>query len=188
MTQEEVKEIMSEAQVGMEHSLEHLEHELIKVRTGKASPTMVNELLVNYYGSPTPLNQVGNITSADSRTLMIQPWEKSVIPAIEKAIFEANLGVTPQNDGEVVRITIPMLTEERRKELVKQAKHLGEEAKVSIRNSRRHVMDELKKAIKAGLPEDIGKRKEDELQKMTNSFTDKVDKMIDVKEKDIMTV
>lgn len=188
MTQEEVQEIMAEAKEGMEQSLEHLEHELIKVRTGKASPAMVNELMVEYYGSPTPLNQVSNVSSADSRTLMIQPWEKSVIPAIERAIFEANLGVTPQNDGEVVRITIPMLTEERRKDLVKQAKALGEEAKVSIRNSRRHVMDELKKAIKAGLPEDIGKRKEDQLQNLTDSFTDKVDKMIDAKEKDIMTV
>ena len=149
---------------------------------------MVSGLMVNYYGSPTPMNQIGNISAADSRTLTIQPWEKSVIPDIEKAIFEANLGVTPQNDGELVRISIPMLTEERRKELVKQAKAIGEDTKISIRNARQKLMDKIKKAVKDGLSEDMGKQKEGEAQNLTNTFTKKIDTIIGNKEKDILTI
>ena len=149
---------------------------------------MVSGLLVDYYGSPTPLNQVANVSSADARTLAIQPWEKSMLSAIEQAIFAANLGITPMNDGEFVRITIPPLTEERRRELVKQAKHLGEEAKVSLRSGRHKMMDFIKAEVKDGYPEDMGKRKEGHVDKMLHEFSDKVDAMISAKETDIMTV
>ncbi|MCB0639421.1 MAG: ribosome recycling factor [Lewinella sp.] len=186
--QEDVDLYLEEAQGGMQHSIEHLENELLKVRAGKASPNMVNELKVPYYGTETPMNQVATVSNADSKTLIIQPWEKNMLAPIEKAIFEANLGVTPQNDGEVVRITIPALTEERRKDLVKKAKELGEEAKVSIRSVRHKAMDHIKKAVKNGYPEDAGKRKENEVQKLTDDFSGKVDHMIDAKEKDIMTI
>ena len=126
---EDIEVYLGKGKDDMQKALDHLQTELSKIRTGKASPSMVSGLLVDYYGSPTPLNQVANVSSADARTLAIQPWEKSMLSAIEQAIFAANLGITPMNDGEFVRITIPPLTEERRRELVKQAKHLGEEAK-----------------------------------------------------------
>lgn len=176
------------AEEGMKHSLEHLQKELVKVRTGKASTAMLDGLLVTYYGSPTPLKQVANVNTADSRTIVIQPWEKSMLGPIEKAIFEANFGITPQNDGEIVRLIIPPLTEERRRDLVKQIKQLGEDTKVGIRNVRRDAMDELKKAVKNGYPEDAGKRMESNVQDLTNTYTDKVDKMLEVKEEDIMKV
>ena len=128
MTSEDLNKVIDKAQHLMDQALEHLNHELSKVRTGKASPALVQEIKVEYYGTPTPLNQIANVSSSDARTIVIQPWEKSMLKHIENAIFEANLGVTPQNDGEVVRLSIPPLTEERRKELVKQAKHLAEEA------------------------------------------------------------
>ncbi len=176
------------AQEDMEHALEHLQRELIKIRTGKASPAMLSGIKVPYYGSSTPLNQVANISTQDARTLAIQPWEKSMLGPIEKAIFEANLGLTPQNDGELIRINIPPLTEERRRDLSKQAKSLGEEAKVSVRNARHKAMDSVKKAVKSGYPEDAGKRRESEVQDTTNDYTDKIDKMIENKEKEIMTV
>jgi ribosome recycling factor len=185
---EDIDSYLAEAEAGMQHSIEHLEHELIKVRAGKASPNMVNELLVPYYGADTPIGQVANVSNADSKTLIIQPWEKNMLAPIEKAIFEANLGVTPQNDGEVVRITLPALTEERRRDLVKNAKKLAEDAKVSIRSVRHKAMDHIKKAVKDGYPEDAGKRMEDQVQKLTNDFSAKVDHMIEAKEKDIMTI
>jgi len=188
MTQEEVKKYVTDAKESMQDSIEHLQKELLKVRTGKASPAMVADLIVPYYGNPTPLNQVANVSSLDSRTLAIQPWEKSMLAPIEKAIFEANLGITPQNDGEVVRLAIPALTEERRKGLVKQIKSLGEDAKVSLRNARHKAMDQIKKAVKDGYPEDAGKRIENEIQELTDSFSGKVDKLIESKEKDIMTI
>ncbi len=188
MLQEELDILIETAKESMAQSIVHLQNELVKVRTGKASPNMVNSLLVEYYGNPTPLNQVANVSNADARSLMIQPWEKTMLAPIEKAIFEANLGLTPQNDGEVIRINIPPLTEERRKELVKKAKALGEETKVSLRNVRRDAMEHLKKAAKEGLPEDIEKRKEGEVQEMTDEFVNKVDRMVDTKEKDIMKI
>lgn len=186
--EEDVNLIIEMAEDGMKHSLEHLQKELVKVRTGKASTAMLDGLLVAYYGSPTPLKQVANVNTSDARTIVIQPWEKNMLGPIEKSIFEANFGITPQNDGEVVRLVIPPLTEDRRKDLVKQVKHLGEEAKVSIRNSRREAMEQIKKEVKNGYPEDAGKRKEGEVQDLTNKYTDKVDKMLEVKEEDIMTV
>lgn len=186
--EEDVSLIVTIAEDGMKHSLEHLQKELVRVRTGKASTAMLDGILVNYYGSPTPLKQVANVSTSDSRTLVIQPWEKSMVAPIEKSIFEANLGITPQNDGELVRLVIPALTEERRLELVKQIKHMGEDAKVSIRNARREAMEEIKKAVKDGYPEDLGKRKEGEVQELTNQYTAKVDKMLEIKEEDIMKV
>lgn len=172
----------------MDSALEHLSHELTKIRTGKASPAMLSGLLVEYYGSPTPLTQVANVGASDARTLTIQPWEKSMLGPIEQAIFAANLGLTPMNDGEIIRINIPPLTEERRHNLVKQAKHLGEEGKISLRNTRHKIMDTIKKSVKEGYPEDMGKRKEDAADKLTHEYSDKIDKMIEAKEEDIMTV
>ncbi len=179
---------IEEAQEKMDHSLDHLKKELQKISTGKANPAMVRDLQVNYYGTMTPMNQVANISTSDSRTLAIQPWEKSMLAPIEKSIFEANLGVTPQNDGEIVRISIPPLTEERRKQLVKQAKSLGEDAKVSIRNARRDIMEVIKKAVKDGYPEDEGKRQEASINDMTTKHTNSVDQIFTSKEQDIMTI
>ena len=172
----------------MAHSLEHLQSELSKVRAGKASTAMLKGVMVNYYGSPTPLSQVANLNTPDSRTISIQPWEKSILGDIEKAIFEANLGVTPMNDGEFVRISVPPLTQERRKDLVKQCKGMGEDTKVSLRNERHKLMDAIKKEVKNGYPEDAGKKKEAAVQTMTNDFGAKVDKLIQAKEADILTV
>lgn len=186
--QEEIKKLITETKGAMDHAIEHLNNELVKVRTGTANASMVAGLLVAYYGNPTPLNQVGNISNADSRTLVIQPWEKTMIGPIEKAIFEANLGVTPQNDGEVIRISIPPLTEERRKDLVKQVKSLGEDAKVSIRSARHKAIDGIRKAVKDGYPEDMGHDKEAEAQKLTDGFGQKVDDLVKAKDEDIMTI
>lgn len=175
-------------QESMEDAIDHLQNELLKIRTGKASPAMISTLTVNYYGSPTPLNQVASVSASDSRTLSIQPWEKAMLGPIEKAIFEANLGLTPMNDGELVRISIPPLTEERRKNLVKNVKSLGEDAKISLRNTRQKLMELVKKEVKDGYPEDAGKRREDEIQKMVTSYGTKVDQIVDLKEKEIMTI
>ena len=186
--EEDVSLIPEMTEDAMKHSLEHLQKELVKVRTGKASTAMLDGLLVAYYGSPTPLKQVANVTTADARTIVIQPWEKSMLGPIERSIFEANFGITPQNDGEIVRLVIPPLTEERRKDLVKQVKGLGEDAKVSIRNARRDAMEEIKKEVKTGYPEDAGKRMEGKIQDLTNLYSEKVDKMLEIKEEDIMKV
>jgi ribosome recycling factor len=169
-------------------AIEHLVFELNKIRAGKASPAILNGLMVDYYGSPTPLTQVANVSTPDARTLSIQPWEKKMLSAIEKAIFEANLGITPMNDGEVVRLMIPPMSEERRVAMVKQAKQAGEESKVAIRNHRHKIMDFIKKKVKDGFPEDLGKRKEEEVQKAIDAYMVKIDKMLESKEKDIMTV
>ncbi len=188
MQQEEIQIYLEEAEISMSGSLEHLQKELTKVRAGKASVNMVSDIVVPYYGSPTALNQVANVSTSDSRTLIIQPWEKTMLAPIEKSIFEANLGVTPQNDGEIIRISRPPVTEERRKELVKTAKNYGEEAKVAIRNARREAMEGIKKGVKEGYPEDEGKKLEQDVQQMTDSFSDKVEKLVSAKEKDIMTI
>lgn len=185
---EDIEDIMEMAKMGMDAAIEHLQHELVKVRTGKASATMLNGILVPYYGNPTPLNQVSNITTSDSRTLNIQPWEKNMLGPIEKAIFEANLGITPQNNGEMVILNIPALTEERRRELVKKSKSLAEDSKVGVRQARREAIDDIKKLVKNGYPEDAGKRKEDEIQDLTNKYTNKIDEMVKIKEADIMKI
>ena len=186
--QEVIDKVIQQTKDEMEHSIEHLKHELQKVRTGKAATNLVNEILVSYYGTPTPMGQVANISTSDARTITIQPWEKSMIEPIEKAIFEANLGLTPQNDGELVRLSIPVLTEERRMEYVKKAKSLGEEAKVSIRSVRHKAMEIIKKSVKDGYPEDAGKRMETNIQDTTNNFGKMVDDYVSAKEKDILTI
>lgn len=188
MQEATIEQKIKEAQQMMSSTLTHLQDELKKIRAGKASPTMLNGIMVPYYGNPTPLNQVANITASDSKTLSIQPWEKTMIAPIEKSIFEANLGITPQNNGEAILITIPPVTEDRRKQLVKQAKSAGEDAKVSLRNVRREVMDFIKKEVKEGYPEDAGKRKEGEVDSMVKKQNDQIEKIIAAKEADIMTV
>ena len=186
--EETIESMMIKGKDEMDHAIDHLKAELVKIRAGKASPAMLNGIMVEYYGNPTPLNQVASIGTPDSRTISIQPWEKSMLGPIEKAIFASNLGVTPMNDGEFVRINVPPLTEERRVILVKQCKSLGEESKVSLRNTRHKMMDFIKKEVKDGYPEDAGKRKESKVQDMVNNYTEKIDHLIEVKEKDIMTV
>ena len=179
---------MEITQEGMQQALEHLKKELTHVKAGKASPAMVDGLKVSYYGTPTLLSQVSNVTTSDAKTLVIQPWEKNMLPHIEKAIFEANLGVTPMNDGEVIRLVIPPLTEERRRDLVKRVKQFGEDAKIGLRSVRHKTMDVIKKAVKDGYPEDAGKRMEGSVQQMVDDYSKKVDQMVEAKEKDIMTV
>lgn len=173
---------------GMNDTMSHLQSELAKVRTGKANPGMIDGVMVNYYGVPTPINQVANISVADSRTLAIQPWDKKIINDVERAIIESNLGYNPMNDGEFVRIPVPPLTEERRKILVKQAKGLGEDSKVSIRSVRKDAMDHVKKEVKNGYPEDAGKRLEGKIEDLVKSFYTAIDEHIDAKEKDILTI
>jgi ribosome recycling factor len=172
----------------MDHAIDHLKKELTKIRTGKANTGMLEGLLVEYYGTNTPLQQVANVGIADARTITIQPWEKSMLAKIEQSIFAANLGITPMNDGEIIRISIPPLTEERRKDLVKQAKVVGEETKVALRHIRHKIMDTIKKEMKDGYPEDLGKKKEAEVDKMLHAHSDAIDHLIAAKEKDIMTV
>jgi len=171
----------------MQKSIEHLELELSKIRAGRANPAMLDNVHVDYYGVNTPLTQVANISVPDAKTLMIQPWEKSMIAPIEKAIMAANLGFTPQNDGLVVRINIPTLTEERRKDLVKKTKSEAEHAKVGIRNVRREANEHIKREQKS-ITEDAVKGLEDQIQKMTDQFILQVDKHLEAKEKEIMTV
>ncbi len=186
--QEAIESAFGTANQQLNDAIVHLESQLAKIRTGKASPSLVSSILIDYYGTPTPMNQVANVGTADAKTITIQPWEKSMLAPIEQAIFAANLGITPMNDGEFVRINIPPLTEERRKELVKQAKAEGEDAKVSLRHVRHKVMDVIKKSVKDGYPEDIGKKKEGEIDGMVKTFTGKIDNLIVAKEKDIMTI
>jgi len=185
---EEIEFIFESTREAMDNSIDHLGSELRKISTGKATPIMLEGIRVDAYGSQSPLNQVANVNATDSTTLAIKPWDKSMIPAIERAIFEANLGITPQNDGEVVRITIPPLTKERRQQLVKKAKSLGEDTKVSVRSARKDAMDGIKSAVKEGYPEDQGKRKEQEVEDMTKEYYAKSDKLVEAKQKDIMTI
>jgi ribosome recycling factor len=188
MTVEEINEVVSFASDSMEEAIEHLRRELGKVSAGKASPAMYSGIMVSYYGADTPISQVASVTTADARTILIQPWEKKMLSAIEKGIFEANMGVTPQNDGIMIRISIPPLTEERRRDLVKRCKGLTEDSKVGIRSARREAVNDIRKAVKEGFSEDLGKSKEAVIQDLTDKHVEKVDKMMAVKEKEIMTV
>ena len=174
------KEILAAAKDKMAHAVTHLDEELKTYRAGKADPRIFNNVMVDYYGSPTPVPQVASVTTPDAKTLMLQPWEKKMIPLIEKAIIDSNIGLTPSNNGESIRCTVPPLTEDRRKELLKKAKAAGENAKVSVRNARRDGIEHLKKANKEGMPED--------LQKETDAFTKKIDELVSAKEKEMMTV
>ena len=182
------KEILAGAKGKMGGAVTYLEEDLKTYRAGKANPMVFNNVMVDYYGSPTPLPQVASITTPDAKTLMLQPWEKKMIPVIEKAILDANIGLTPQNNGESIRCNIPPLTEERRKELIKKAKAAGENAKVSVRNARRDAIELLKRAQKDGMPEDLQKEYEQLVQKETDAFTKKVDELVASKEKEMMTV
>ncbi len=185
---ETVDSMILQGSTQMDVAIEHLKKELSKIRTGKASTAMLEGLNVDYYGSSTPLAQVANVGIADARTITIQPWEKAMLAKIEQVIFAANLGITPMNDGEIIRISIPPLTEERRLALSKQAKTMGEEAKVALRQSRHKIMDFIKKEMKDGYPEDMGKRKEAEVDKLLHIYTESIDQLISGKEKDIMTI
>lgn len=185
---ENSKDIIAGAAAKMQDAVAFLEEDLKTYRAGKANPAMFNNVMVDYYGSPTPVPQVASVTVPDARTILIQPWEKNMIAKIEKAIMDANLGVTPQNDGVQIRITIPPLTEDRRKDLVKKVKAAGESAKISIRNARRDANDQFKKAQKDGMPEDEAKDSEAVIQKDVDKFNKKVDEVIAAKEKEIMTV
>lgn len=182
------KNCIAQAKEKMAKAIAHLEDELKNFRAGKANPAIFNSIVVDYYGTPTPIPQVASVTTPDAKTILIQPWEKKLIQAIEKAILDANVGYTPANNGEQIRINVPPLTEERRKELVKQARSEGETAKVSVRNARREVVDAHKKYQKEGLAEDICKDAENVIQKETDSFNKKIDEIISAKEKEIMTV
>ncbi|PRZ01821.1 ribosome recycling factor [Marinilabilia salmonicolor] len=186
--EDDVQILLESAEENMQKAIDHLDRELGKVRAGKANPKMLDGIMVDYYGSMTPLQQVASVNTPDPRTIAVQPWERGMIGPIEKAIMNANLGLNPDNNGELVRINIPPLTEERRQGLVKQVKKEGEEARISIRNARRDVMNDLKKLKKDGLPEDMEKDAEDQVQKLTDNFTKKVDDLLEKKEKDIMTV
>jgi ribosome recycling factor len=172
----------------MNKAISHLEAELVKIRAGKANPQMLDGIMVDYYGSPMPINQVGNISVMDARTLTIQPWEKNMLQPIERAIINSNIGLNPQNDGIIIRLFLPPLTEERRKELVKRCLGEGEHSKVAIRSIRRDAIETIKKAQKDGLSEDAAKDAEAEVQELTNKFIVFVDKHLASKEKEIMMV
>jgi ribosome recycling factor len=185
---EEVQMVYEMAKENMEKALEHLDNELNRIRAGKANVHILDGVVVDYYGTPTPLNQVSNISTPDAKTIMIQPWEKTMIDPIEKALMTSNVGITPGNNGEVIRLVVPQLTEERRRDLVKQVKTEGENARVSVRNARREANDEYKSMQKDGLSEDETKSAEDDIQKLTDEFTEKVEKIVEAKDNDIMTI
>jgi ribosome recycling factor len=188
MSAEEIKTIRSNAEEHMKKAIDHLETELTKIRAGKANPQMVDGITVDYYGSPMPLNQVSNVSVMDARTLSIQPWEKNMLQPIERAIIAANIGINPQNDGNIIRLFLPPLTEERRKELVKKCHHEGEHSKVAVRNIRRDAIEHIKKLQKNGLSEDATKDAEALVQEITDRYISAVDKHLALKEKEIMAV
>jgi len=180
--------IKKNAEERMEKAIGSLKRDLATLRAGRATPSLLDRVQVEYYGAMTPVNQLANITTPDSRTLIIQPWDKSSLAAIEKAIMKSDLGLTPSNDGSIIRLGIPALTEERRAELVKSTKKYGEESKVAIRNIRRDANDEIKKLEKTDISEDESRRHQDDIQKLTDRFIAEVDKVLVSKEKEIMEV
>lgn len=183
-----IKIQLDDARASMDKAILHCESELTKIRAGKASAGMLDGIMVDYYGSATPLSQVASINTPDARTLIIQPWEKNLLQPIERAIMEANIGINPQNDGVVIRLLVPPLTEERRKELVKKVKEEAERGRVTVRNIRKDANEKIKKLKGEGVSEDEIKTGEAEVQKITDSYIIKVDKHAEAKEKDIMTV
>jgi len=180
--------VMEDVESSMKKSIQHLEAELVKIRAGRANPNMLDGIIVDYYGAPTPIGQVGNISVADARTLTIQPWEKNMLQPIERAIINGNIGLTPQNDGNIIRLFLPPLTEERRKELVKRVNAEGEHSKVGIRNGRREAIEQIKKLQKEGLSEDVAKDTEKDVQALTDQYSALVEKHLEAKEKEIMSV
>ncbi len=185
---EELDFLYAETEEKMSKSISHLEKELVKIRAGKANPQMLDNVSVDYYGVMTKLSQMSNVNTPDPRTILVQPWEKNMLEPIERAIMAANLGFNPQNDGTQIRISVPPLTEERRRDLVKKVKSEAENTKVGIRNARREAMDAGKKLEKEGVPEDLVKVFEHNIDEITKEFTARIDQMVEVKEKDIMTI
>lgn len=185
---EEIQIALDNAKESNEKTLNHLAKELTKIRAGKANPSMLDGVMVDYYGSPTPLSQVANVNTLDARTLTVQPWEKAMLDEIAKGIINGNLGLNPQNNGEMIIINVPALTEERRRDLVKKAKAEGENAKVGIRNNRKEANDFIKELKNDGLSEDLVKDGENQVQNITDSFIKKIDELIATKEVDIMKV
>lgn len=185
---EEVSLTLEMAEESMTKALSHLEAELTKIRAGKANPQMLEGITVDYYGTPTALNQISNVSVLDARTLTIQPWEKNMLQPIERAIINSNLGLNPQNDGNIIRLFLPPLTEERRKEFVKRSQGEGEQCRIAIRNIRREAIESIKKAQKEGLSEDIAKDAEADIQEITNRHIGLVEKHLAAKEKDIMAI
>ena len=183
-----IKKQVADAKTLMDKAINHADSELNKIRAGKANPSLLDDVVVDYYGTPTPLSQIGSVNTPDARTIVVQPWEKSLLPAIEKAIKEANLGLNPQNDGIIIRINVPPLTEERRRDLVKKAKGEAETGKVAVRNIRKDANEKIKKLKTEGVSEDEIKVGEAEIQKLTDAYIVKVDQLSEAKEKDIMTV
>lgn len=185
---DELELLLDEATEKMDKAIKHLDYELSHLRAGRANPALLDGIHVDYYGANTPLAQVANINTPDAKSILIQPWEKNLLGPVEKAILAANIGLTPINTGEVIRINVPPLTEERRHQLVKQVRTEGETAKISIRGTRKWINDELKNLLKDGLPEDEEKNGEKLIQEMTDKHITKVDKVVEQKEKEIMTV
>ncbi len=185
---EDLNKILADTDAAMSKAINHLEAELVKIRAGKANPTMLDGIMVDYYGNPTPINQVANVSAMDARTISVQPWEKNMLQQIERSIIAANIGINPQNDGNIIRLSIPPLTEERRKELVKRCNAEGENAKISVRNIRRDAIEQVKKLQKDGLSEDAAKDAEAEAQETTNKYIAFIEKHLEAKEKEIMIV
>jgi len=185
---DDLNKILTDTEAAMKKAINHLEAELTKIRAGKANPSMLDGIMADYYGNPTAINQVANISALDARTISVQPWEKNMLQNIERAIIAANIGINPQNDGNVIRLFLPPLTEERRKELVKKCNGEGENARVSIRNIRRDGIEHIKKLQKDGLSEDECKDAEKEAQDITNRYISLVEKHLEAKEKEIMVV
>ena len=184
----DVNHYLKPAEEKMELAVAYLEETLAHIRAGKANPKILDGIRVDYYGSQAPISNVANITVPDARTIAITPWEKSMLKEIKKAIINSDLGITPDNNGEVIRLSIPPLTEERRKSLVKQSKAEAEQAKISVRNARRDAIDGLKKAVKDGMPEDVEKDAEEKMQKTHDKYMKKIDEIFAAKEKEILTV
>ena len=184
----DTKTILNEASTRMQKSVDHLEEELLNIRAGKASVNVLNGVMVEYYGSQVPVSGAASVTVPDAKTILIQPWDKNLIRVIEKAIIDSNIGLTPSNNGEQIRLTMPPLTEERRKELVKRSRGEAETARVSLRNARRDAIEAFKKAQKEGMPEDEAKDGETQVQKILDKFSKSLDEILAQKEKEIMTV
>ena len=184
----DTQSILNEASSRMQKAVDHLDEELLNIRAGKASVNVLNGVMVEYYGSQVPVSGAASVTVPDAKTILIQPWDKNLIRVIEKAILDSNIGLTPSNNGEQIRLTMPPLTEERRKELVKRARGEAETARISLRNARRDAVDAFKKATKEGMPEDESKDGENQAQKLLEKFSKQLDALLDKKEKEIMTV
>lgn len=184
----DIKEFGKKAEAKMQGAIEFLDESLAHIRAGKANPRILDGIKLDYYGSLTPLSGVASINTPDARTIIVQPWEKQMLQEIERAIINSDLGIMPDNNGEIIRISIPPLTEERRKQLVKQAKQEAEDAKVSVRNARRDAIDSIKKSVKDGVAEDVAKDEENEMQKLHDKYIKKVDELFAAKEKEILTV